>query len=106
MTKKPGYTTTADLPADVQELYELTAVMEGGPVFDLPNVRQTGVDFSKLTLHQAEVLLKRNWKGIRLKAKPEPTPPAAKTPDTPPALPVGQPEETATDATPRIAGKK
>lgn len=69
MKKIPGFTTTADLPADVQELYELTAALEGGPVFDLPAVRQYDIDFSKLTVHQAEVLVQRKWKGIRRKVK-------------------------------------
>jgi len=62
-----GYTTTETLPPDVQELYELTSPIQGGPVFDLPSVRQYGIDFSKITLDQADVLLKRKWKGIRLK---------------------------------------
>lgn len=70
MTKIPGYTTTEDLPADVQALYELTAPLEGGPCFDLPAVRQYDLDFSKLTLHQAQVLLKRKWTGIRLRVVP------------------------------------
>ena len=80
MHKKPGFTTTADLPADVQALYELTAPLEGGPRFDLPAVRQYGLDFSQLTLHQADTLVKRKWKGIRLKTiTPEPIAKASAT---------------------------
>ena len=63
-------TTTATLPAAMQELYELTEPLEGGPVFDLPNYRQTGVDFSQLTVDMAENLIARNWPYLRRKAKP------------------------------------
>ncbi len=69
-TKRKGYTTTADMPADVQEHFELTEDLEGGPVFDLPKYRQTGIDFSQITLHTAETLVKRNWPGIRRREVP------------------------------------
>lgn len=99
MTKTPGFTTTADLPADVQALYELSAPLEGGPRFDLPAVRQYGIDFSALTTHQADVLLKRKWKGIRLRDIPvgptiEPEPPTLPEPRKAPAnRPTTKPEE-------------
>jgi len=70
MKKQPGFTTTADLPADIQELYELTMPLEGGPVFDLPAHRQTGIDLSKLTVHTAEVLIARKWPYLRRKVVP------------------------------------
>lgn len=63
-------TTTATLPKEMQELYELTEPLEGGPIFDLPNYRQTGVDFSQLTVDMAENLIARDWPYLRRKAKP------------------------------------
>ena len=63
-------TTTATLPPAMQELYEITEPLEGGPVFDLPNYRQTGVDFSKLTHDMAENLLQRKWPYLRRKVVP------------------------------------
>jgi len=61
------YTTTETLPEAMQELYEITEPLEGGPVFDLPNYRQTGVDFSKLDVTMAEVLIARKWPYLRRK---------------------------------------
>lgn len=97
MAKKPGFTTTADLPADVQEKYELTADLEGGPVFDLPNFRQTGIDFSKLTLDQANTLVLRKWPGIRRKPAPVPT--------AVPAIPDGRQAPGVPDATVKAGPK-
>jgi len=76
-----GFTTTADLPPDIQERYELTEPLEGGPVFDFPHYKQYNVDFSKLTEHMADTLVKRRLPWIR--RKPEP----ATTETTPATLP-------------------
>lgn len=70
MKKIPGFTTTADLPPDIQELYELTEPLEGGPVFDMPAHRQSGIDLSQLTVHTAEVLIARKWPYLRRKTIP------------------------------------
>lgn len=64
------YTTTATLPKDMQELYEITEPLEGGPVFDLPNYRQSGVDFSNLDHSMAETLIARKWPYLRRKVVP------------------------------------
>ena len=101
MAKKPGFTTNADLPADVQEQYELTADLEGGPVFDLPNFRQTGIDFSKLTLDQANTLVLRKWPGIRRKPAPVPPP----VPAAVPAIPDGRQAPGVPDATVKASPK-
>lgn len=73
--------TTSTLPADVQEQYEVVGNLEGGPKFDLPAQSMYGVDFSKLTLTDAAVLVRRKFKYLRLKQaqhKPVPTKPTDK----------------------------
>lgn len=66
-----GFTTTADLPPEIRERYELTQPLEGGPVFDFPNFKQYNVDFTKLTEHMADTLVKRRVPWIRRKEVPD-----------------------------------
>jgi len=69
-------TTTKILPPEVQEKYEIVGNLEGGPRFDLPNFGFIGLDFSKITLDQAALLVRRKWPHI--KAKPAPAVATAK----------------------------
>ena len=66
---------TATLPPSIQEKYEIVGAIVGGPVLDLPNYRQYGVDFANLTEEMAENLVKRKWPYI--KRREQPAPPAA-----------------------------
>lgn len=61
MKKLPGYTTTADLPEALQNLYVITEPLPGGPVFDLPHLGQYGIDFSQLRIETAELLIDLGW---------------------------------------------
>ncbi len=74
-------TNTSTLPREVQERYEIVGELEGGPRYDLPNFGFIGLDFSKLTLEQAALLVRRRWKYIRTKT------PAASSKSTAPASP-------------------
>lgn len=65
-------TTTATLPQEVAEKYEIVGNLEGGPRFDLPNYEFTGLDFSKITLAQAALLVRRKWPHIREKKASQP----------------------------------
>lgn len=78
-------TTTATLPPAMQEKYEIVGALEGGPVFDLPNYRQYGVDFSKLEEAMAETLIKRKWPHLRRKEAPA-APAVAPAPEPAPAI--------------------
>ena len=91
-----GFTTTDDLPPEIQERYELTQPLEGGPVFDFPQYKQYNVDFSKLTEHIADTLVKRRVPWIRPKEVPtEPVaPPKSKKA---PALPADAPADAASE---------
>lgn len=66
-------TTTRQLPAEVQGKYEIVGHLEGGPKFDLPAQNMYGVDFTKVTLADAAVLVRRKFKYLREKqAQPKP----------------------------------
>lgn len=53
--KRP--TTSAHLPAEIRALYRLDPI-EGGPRFALPHYGLTEVDFSRLSVAEAETLLR------------------------------------------------
>jgi hypothetical protein len=61
-----NFTNTKTLPKEVQDRFELDD-LEGGPMFDIPNFGMFKVDFSQLTIEQAEYLVQRKWKHIRAK---------------------------------------
>ena len=71
-------TTTSQLPAEVQEKYEIVGHLEGGPKFDLPAQNMYGVDFTKLSLTDAAVLVRRKFKYLREKQVTQPKPVASK----------------------------
>ena len=71
-------TTTSTLPKDVEDRYEIVGELEGGPVFDLPHFGFIGLDFSKITLAQAAILVRKRFPHLRerkLVTKSETTPP-------------------------------
>jgi len=93
-----GFTTTDDLPPEIRERYELTQPLEGGPVFDFPNYKQYNVDFTKLTEHMADTLVKRRVPWIRRKEVPtEPEPVAPPKSKKAPALPADAPAEATSE---------
>lgn len=81
-------TDTGTLPAEMQALYELDP-LPGGPRYALPHYGQGEVDFSTLTVPQAEALIARGFPYLRRKEQPatwvEETPPQEeeKTPRVP-----------------------
>lgn len=62
---------TTDLPQDVRERFEIVGNLEGGPRFDLPAQKMTGVDFTKLTIQQAQLLVRRKFPHLKEKESPK-----------------------------------
>lgn len=93
---------TATLPPSIQEKYEIVGSIVGGPVIDLPNYRQYGVDFANLTEEMAENLVKRKWPYIKRREHPVP-PPAPELPAEPSADPATEPS---TDEKPTTEPKR
>ena len=65
--------TTKTLPADVQEVFEITEPIQGGPRLALPHYGQSGdVDFSTISLAQAEALEQAEFPYLRRRQKVAP----------------------------------
>lgn len=56
--------TTDQLPEAVKQQYELTEPLQGGPVFGLPHYGESEIDFSKMTLAQADNLVRNGYPGL------------------------------------------
>ena len=75
--------TTKTLPAAVQDVFEISEPIQGGPRLALPHYGQSGdVDFSTISLAQAEALeqagfpyLRRRPKAVQPKEKDKATGP-------------------------------
>jgi hypothetical protein len=67
----PHTITTATLPTDVQAQYEIPEPIPGGPVLSFPTVPGAKkINFAKLTITQAAMLVDAGVRVIRRREKP------------------------------------
>jgi len=89
---KQRFTTTATLPEALRDLYEIAQPLPGGPRYAMPQYGQGTVDFSRLSLAQAEALIAAGFGGLKRKPDPVAHIAAAEQPpprriETPTAIP-------------------